>query len=301
MSRVAIQVLLYKSSSHLAPLLSSLKAQAFQDFDVWFCDNSEDAEESKRARELVESSGLHAHFIISEKNTGFAGGHEALYRMHDAPLVLLLNDDAKFESAYLEATVRCLELNSKVGSVTGLVYRDETKTKVDTAGLIYHCLGRIVDRWAGQAAPSNVEEGEVFGVSAAVGIYRRSAVDIAGGLFDPTWFMYKEDVDLAIRLRRAGFISWFEPKAIATHPRGIKEEGGGVFERIANERRRSVRARESSYVNQWRIYHRYWKTIGWKDKCETVITEIGRSALVFLASPNVLVRARSVVLNNKNV
>lgn len=290
--KLAIQVITYKSSKHLRPLLASLKAQTFRDFEIWFLDNSADAQEASASRALVETSGLRQHFIISETNSGFSGGHTRLYAMHDAPFVMLLNDDVKLEPGYLAALMERIESDPKIGSVSGLVCRwQEGETTVDSAGMEYRALGMIVERYAGRRISDLGEKirqpEEVYGATAAVGIYRRSAIDAAGGLFDPAWFMYKEDVDLAIRLHKAGFVARYEPAAVAWHKRGLKEEGGWIG-RILDERKRPAILRRASYVNQWRIYKRHFSfSLGWRDIMRTIFTELGRSVLVFLASPKV--------------
>jgi hypothetical protein len=46
---------------------------------------------------------------------------------------------------------------------------------------------------------------------------RRSALDQCGGLFDGNFFMYYEDSDLMLRLRRAGYRLFIEPSAEVVH------------------------------------------------------------------------------------
>ncbi|MCC7523146.1 glycosyltransferase family 2 protein [Candidatus Uhrbacteria bacterium] len=251
--KLAIQIVLYKSEEKLPTLLESLKNQTYRDFEVFMHDNS-------------------------QTNLGFAGGHAKLFDQHTAPFVMLLNDDAKLDAGYLEAVMKRIESDERIASITGLVYRMDGQS-IDTSGLVYHSLARIVDRH------ENADSGEVFGVSGAVGLYRRSAIQKAGGyLFDPAWFMYKEDVDLAIRLRRAGFIAWYEPSAVAWHTRGIKPGDSHA--------RRPALLRQYSYVNQHHLYtlHAAW-SLGVDDFLLSLLQEIGRTALVFIASPIVWVRS----------
>lgn len=305
MARLAIQCILYRSTENLPVLLQSLKEQTFQDFDVWFYENSEDPKETEREQVLIENSGIPFHLIQGEGNNGFSGGHQSLYQMHSAPFVMLLNDDVRLEPKYLEMVMARIESDAKIASVTGLIFRWTDHGKfVDTTGLEYFALGKVVDRFAGVDAASIQEHlevsGEVYGVSGAVGIYRRSAVDRAGGLFDPSWFMYKEDVDLAIRLRKTGGISWFEPAAVGFHRRGLKEEGKGLWDRLRDEKKRSPKLRAYSYANQWRIYRRHLRlSLGLRDLLETFLGEVLRSGMVFLASPTVFFRAWKMILTSK--
>lgn len=289
--KLAIQIILYHSSKRLAPLLESLKAQAFQDFEVWFLDNSENRDEAELSRAQIESSGLRHRFIVNETNTGFAGGHQAMFLAHEAPFILLLNDDAQLDEMYLERVMRRIESDAKIASVTGLVLRPDGET-VDSAGLEYKCLAQIVDRYADEkrkAVNALLQTGEVFGVSGAVGLFRRSAIEQAGGLFDPKWFMYKEDVDLALRLRKAGFIAWFEPDALAWHERGVKAG--------SSHAKRPAMLRKSSYVNQWRIYRRHWKGASNADKLRSVGFEFLRSMHLLFTAPEIFFQAWGVILS----
>lgn len=287
---VAIQIVLYHSSKHLAPLLDSLKEQTYKDADIWFWENSEDRDEAELSRAQVAASGLRAHFIIGESNHGFAGAHQMMFLSHDAPFVMLLNDDAKLAPDYLERVMGAMGSDPQIGSVTGLVYRLDGKT-IDTTGLEYQSLARIVDRHAGTLV-TPPQAGEVFGVSGAIGLYRRSAIEKAGGLFDPSWFMYKEDADLAIRLHRAGFTAWYEPTAIAWHKRGLKEEKPGMIRRLIAERRRPPKLREYAYINQHHLYtlHAHPK-LGFDDFFFSLCQELGRTFLVFVTSPRVWFRS----------
>lgn len=252
--KLAIQVVLYHSEQKLPILLESLKAQTFHDFEIFFHDNS------------------------GTENIGFAGGHEKLFHQHDAPFVMLLNDDAKLAPDYLEQVMKVIESDENIASITGLVYRMDGKT-VDTTGLEYKCLAQIVDR---QSLP---EAGEVFGVSGAVGLYRRSAVEKSGGLFDPKWFMYKEDVDLALRLREHGYISWFEPKAVAWHARGLKQQSN-IFVRLFSEWKRPPLLRRYAYANQLRIYKGHFRwSLGFYDILRSLCVELLRSGGTFIMSP----------------
>ncbi len=281
--KLAIQVILYHSSKHLAPLLESLKAQTHQDFETWFLDNSEDRDEAELSRAQIIASGLRHRFIVNEKNVGFAGGHQAMFLAREAPFVMLLNDDAKLAPMYLESVMRRMESDDKIASVTGLVYRLDGDI-IDTTGLEYKCLAQIVDRDAGKRADDGARKaGEVFGVSGAIGLYRRSAVEQAGGLFDPRWFMYKEDVDLALRLKDAGFVAWFEPEAVAWHARALKAG--------TDHSKRPAVLRKSSYVNQWRIYRRHWEDAGFGDKLRSVGFEFLRSLHLLVTAPGVFFQA----------
>ncbi len=69
--------------------------------------------------------------------------------------------------------------------------------------------------------------------TAACVLLRRRAFDDVGG-FDPTFFLYFEDTDLCVRLRKAGWRLGREPGAVAVHA-----GGGGARRGLAGEYRKS--------------------------------------------------------------
>ena len=95
-------------------------------------------------------------------------------------------------------------------------------------GLTYNNV--IPDRDRGSRLNSNLDSRfrgndkgmEVFGVSGALPIYRRQAIEevmFEGAMFDDEFGSYKEDVDLAFRLRSAGWKAYVAPDARAWHDR----------------------------------------------------------------------------------
>ena len=307
MTNIAIQVACYRSSVYLPMFLKSLQAQTYTDWTLYCCENSEDPAEQQRTHQLLAASGVPFVFSVQQKNRGFAGGHNALMAMHQAEYILLLNDDAYLASTHLEQCLKRFAADPRAGAVAGIVYRwnapidqEEAigpKTLIDTIGLEYHCLAQTVDRGSGKcrkelesslAAPQRV-----FGVSGAVCMLKRSAVEAVSlekGLFDPTFFMYREDVDLAIRLYRKGFNAWFDPAIVSFHRRSIKASAG-VIARIRAERMRPAHLREVMFCNQWKIYayHLSWK-LGAADLVRTGVHELIHLVFIFVSSPVVFLR-----------
>jgi GT2 family glycosyltransferase len=289
--------------------LKSLRDQTFSDWSLYLYENSCSQDEADRVKDLLQTSGLKYSLTIGEKNLGFTT-HNVLFSKHDAEFVFVMNDDAFLAPDYLAKLVESCDADKKCAAATGIVYRwsswpelpagPSAGSIIDTAGLEYACLANVHDRLAGAKRGDCLEvisrEQEVFGVSASAALYRRSAVlEVSPDkiLFDPAFFMYKEDVDLAIRLRRKGYAARFVPDAIAWHRRSVQEpERRKIGDRLRTERQRPTEMRLQTYRNQWLIYF-YHKTIalGWRDLWRSFIFEYLRSALVFLASPSIFFSA----------
>ncbi len=304
MPRIAIQTTLYHSSQYLPMLLKSLQAQTFTDWIFYACENSGDTIEQGKVKQLLEENGVPFVFFANDGNLGFADGHNFLLQQHAAEFILLLNDDAYLDSAHLARCLLHFASDLNCAAVGGVVYRwsapvDQSEvlsdeTCIDTLALKYSCLAHVVDVYAGatkrDAAEFLKEAKKIWGVSGAVAMFRRSHLKRAslnGLLFYPGFFMYKEDVDLAIRLRRKGFTAWFDPFIVSFHRRSVKGSKG-IWARIQDERKRPAHLRQAMYRNQWWIYvnHASW-ALGWKDLLRSCVHEFVHSVFVFLVSPAV--------------
>ncbi|HEY7368546.1 MAG TPA: glycosyltransferase family 2 protein [Thermoanaerobaculia bacterium] len=199
--------------------IRSLQAQKDVDVSILVVDNGSQASERERlAKEAPE-----ARVVAFSHNLGFAGAvNEALARTRSS-YVLLLNNDAVVSPDYVARLAARLSMDPRLAAVQGLVLTGDGRT-VDTAGLTWNARGEALPLLAGTpaaSAPGNAFE--VSGVSATATLYRRDAIDAvstAGHAFDGSFFAYYEDVELSLRLWRAGWRFACDPLAIARHEGG---------------------------------------------------------------------------------
>ena len=196
--------------------LSSLRAQAGVDASIVVVDNaSRPAERERLAREFQE-----ARVVAFSRNLGFAGAaNEGIARTRSS-FVLLVNNDAVLAPDYAARLAARLMLDDRLAAVQGLVL-DEEGRRVDTAGLDWNRRGEAVPVLAG-ALPAEAPEKvfEVSGVSATATLYRRAALEsvaLHGEFFERSFFAYYEDVDLSLRLARAGWRFACDPEARCRH------------------------------------------------------------------------------------
>jgi GT2 family glycosyltransferase len=153
--------------------------------------------------------------------------------------ILLLNPDlrvapdmiGRLHDAIDEAAPDVYAVGPKLLRAEG---NELTPTKViDSAGIRMTRDGRHFDRGAGEQDVGQYDKSEeVFGLSGAAAILRRTTLErstIDGEVFDEDFFAYREDADLAWRMRGFGFRARYEPSAVGYHLR-----------RVTPERRRSL-------------------------------------------------------------
>lgn len=169
--------------------------------------------------------------LALDRNIGFAAAANRGIAAGAAPYVLLLNQDARIAPDYLARVCGHLDGDASLAAVGGKILHQPGPSAtpdgtIDSAGIAFRRGRRAVD--IGQGDPDDGRyDGwrDVFGVCAAVATYRRSALDAVtrdGEVMDESFFMHKEDVDLAWRLRRAGYRAAVDGAAVAYHERGTQ-------------------------------------------------------------------------------
>ncbi len=258
-SRVTVTIVAWNSMMFLPDALASLMTQTFRDFSVVVVDNAS----SDGVAEFIHEKYPDVAVIRNPRNRGFAHAHNqaieyarAYHRKDDAEhYVLVTNPDVVLEPDFLEKLVAAADHDEQAGAVGGMLLRihregegelvEGVRTDViDSAGIRVSRARRITDRGAGESAENdqyNVKR-EVFGLTAALVLYRLSALeDVAyhNEYFDEDFFVYKEDIDLAWRLRLRGWKALYVPAAKAYHYRGAGiDDRAGAWRTFRNRKRK---------------------------------------------------------------
>jgi GT2 family glycosyltransferase len=151
------------------------------------------------------------------RNRGFCGAANAGIAAARGEFVQLLNNDTEVTAGWIEAGLAPFA-DSTVGSVAPLVLVRSDPSRVDSAGDSYAIVGWPSKRGHGEPARRWVDRAadHVFGASGSSAFYRADALRRVGA-FDPTFHSYYEDVDLAFRLRWAGYRTVFTPRSQVLH------------------------------------------------------------------------------------
>ncbi len=256
---VTINLLTWNGSKYLPWLLKSIQEQTFNDYELLILDNGS-ADDSIA---LVKEYAPNARIITKKKNLGFAKGHNLLLNWSKSKYVLVLNQDIILEKDYLETLVNFLENHKQVASVSGkLMYWDfenGVKTKViDSFGLRVDRKRHVVDNYQGQN-DFKLDSQEVFGLSGSAVLYRRNALDTISikqdhnnyEYFDEDFFAYKEDIDIAWRLRLVGYQHYLITDTKAFHHRTMSSSSN-----IKDKRKNNLVANRFSYRNHLMILYK---------------------------------------------
>jgi hypothetical protein len=166
--------------------------------------------------------GAGVEVVVRERSGGFASAANAgIAAVADCDAVALVNTDVELAPDWLQRMATVLEAVPESGSVACKMVVMDDPARIDDAGDALRRDGVCEQRGRGRDGDGDGAggrfdaAGDVWGACAGAALYRRDAVLAAGG-FDERYGMYLEDVDLALRLRLAGWTCRYEP-VVARH------------------------------------------------------------------------------------
>lgn len=189
----------YNGGKYLRQCVESLLAQTLEDYECVLIDNG------STDGSLETLPKLNERFTIIEagENLGFAAANNRAVKTVSADWIALLNPDAFARVDWLENGLASRNLIPKTAMVGSTQYLANEPDYFDGLGDEYHAFG-IAWR-AGFGKPiKDVQTRESFGPCGAGAFYDRRIFEKLGG-FNESFFCYHEDVDLAFRMRLAGY------------------------------------------------------------------------------------------------
>jgi N-acetylglucosaminyl-diphospho-decaprenol L-rhamnosyltransferase len=209
---LAVVTVGYNSAAHLPATLRALLPQLEHGDELVVVDN----DSTDGTAELVRRDFPRARVVELGRNAGFGGGCVAGVEASEAPLILFLNPDAAPAPGCIDALRRTAQERPGWGAWQALVVMPGGD-EVNTHGGRVHYLGF---GWSGgcgtSAAEVPAEPAEVAFASGAAMAIRREVWDRVDG-FDPSYFLYGEDLDLSLRVWLAGYGVGVAPAARVEH------------------------------------------------------------------------------------
>ncbi|HWY89335.1 MAG TPA: glycosyltransferase family 2 protein [Solirubrobacteraceae bacterium] len=171
---------------------------------------------SEETAERVGREWPAARLIRSQEHLSFAAACNRGVEKGDGEVVVLLNNDVYCRPDWLERLVSPLEAEPCTGSVACLLVQPGEQL-IDSVGLCADLTLAGFPRLAGQpVARASDAQPRLAGAAGGAAAYRRTAWEQVGGL-DEAIFAYSEDLDLALRLRGAGWRAAVAPEAVGMH------------------------------------------------------------------------------------
>jgi GT2 family glycosyltransferase len=230
---ISISIVSYNTSDLLRACLQSLEARRDEiALEIIVIDNNS----SDGSAEMVRAEFPKVLLIEAGENLGYGRANNLGLKDAGGRYFFVLNSDTEVQPGALRALVDFLDNHPKAGAVTAqLILPDgsiQPSCATDPNLMKVFWEQTYLDR----LFPHNKITGgytmthwnyddirEVEQVAGAAVVIRREAWQQIGG-FDPAFFMYFEDTDLCIRLRKAGWSIWFLPDARVHHKVGASSD-----------------------------------------------------------------------------
>ncbi len=197
----------------LLETLASLEGQTAP-VDVVVVDNAS----SDGTAAAVAAAHPHVRVVQNERNLGFGAAINRAALELEGDLLVLVNNDVVCEPDFVERITSPFA-DPGVGMVAGVLLQATEPELVDSAGIeLDTTLGSWDYLW-NRPVDTLTAAGDPVGPCGGAAAYRLEAFQAVGG-FDETLFAYWEDVELALRLRAAGWRCALAADARALHAHG---------------------------------------------------------------------------------
>jgi len=172
-------------------------------------------------------------YISNNKNMGFGRACNQIEKTQNSSYILFLNPDVEVSKNAIDKLIDFLKKNEKIGMVTGkLLFPDDSFQlscrKFPT--ILRVLFGR--ESFLRKTFPNNIISKEYLmsdldynkiqfpdWVRGAVMLFKTDLFEKIGG-FDEKFFLYFEDTDICLRLRKKGYEIAYLPEAVFYHKLG---------------------------------------------------------------------------------
>jgi N-acetylglucosaminyl-diphospho-decaprenol L-rhamnosyltransferase len=228
---LSVIIVAYKSREEIGPCLRSLPRRLLDgEVEVIVVDNHP----ADGIAALVQAEFSWVRYLAAPENVGFGRANNLGYRATAGECVLFLNPDTVANAAALEHCLRRAQAEPNLGLISPRL--ELADGRMDLA-----CRRSIPTLWdgfcraiglaaafpgTGLFAGYNLTHLPVNGtytvgaINGAFMLGRRAVLDQTGQ-FDEQFFMYGDDLDLCIRVARAGFKVVYDGRVAITHLKGM--------------------------------------------------------------------------------
>ncbi len=206
-------------------------------------------------------------FIQSETNTGFGAANNRGFKSSSGKFVLFLNPDTEVSEGAIQRLVEVLRATPDAGIVGAKLLNSDGTVQTSCIQrfptivnllLDSEWLRTLIPRWSLWGMRPLLDEPDtavqVDAISGACQMARRD-VFLRSEMYDTSYFMYVEDVDLCFRTKSLGLRNLYVPDAFVVHHGGKSSEGH------AESWRSAVMMREA-----WKRYFEHHRGVSYARK-----------------------------------
>jgi GT2 family glycosyltransferase len=209
----------FNQTAVTAELLKSLAKCTYPNREIIVVDNGSTLDPADSLGDIYPEIIL----LKSAENRGLAGGNNLGAGKAKGEYLLFLNNDTEVDPGFLEPLVARLQSDPRIGMVSPKIRFYHTPDTIQYAG--YTPLNKITLRQ--HLIGYRERDTGQYDVARPVYSIHGAAVLVPGhvisgvGLMSERYFLYYEEHDWAERVKRAGYLLYYEPASVVLHKESV--------------------------------------------------------------------------------
>jgi len=229
--KVSIVIINAKGVQHLDKCLKSVLKTEYADYEVIVVDCLTHGIEQWIKMNYPQVKVFHFDVDIgpsAEHNVGVKNANPI------SKYVAFLDNDTEVDSRWLYESIKVMESDPTIGAIQCKLLSMYNRKVIDDAGGLVDRLGYSFPRGRGDIDAGQYDHvDEILYACGAASIYRRHAINevsVNGQLFDPSYFIFSDDIDVGWRIRLGGYRVVYIPTSRVFHRSGgTTTRSGGKF------------------------------------------------------------------------
>ena len=234
----SIIILNYKTNDLVLQLIHKLSPS--NNWHIIVVDNSPD-------KSIVNSLSSTVQYISTGKNLGYAGGNNLGIKESKGEWVLIANSDIEISINQIDTLVKEADKNNSSIATPQLISKDGSQQQ--SVGYFDSLLANPINSVFARPrfiTPINDQNMQVDLVTGACILVKKHVFDIVGMFDDKTYFMYFEDIDWSLRLKKTGIPILYVPSVKIIH------YGGASSDQDAHQKNTNYQQGLKNYIRKHR-------------------------------------------------
>ncbi len=167
----------------------------------------------KKFEEMKNEGWKKLELVENGVNLGVPAAYNRAWKKvgKDAKYIFKLDNDVVLKNDVLNILVDRMESNSEIGVISPrIVYYSDPKITAHGAGFIQWWRGKPFWRDSQVLVKCDF-------VMGCASLIRREAIEKLGRFLDERFFVYWDDTDLCLELRKIGYFTYYEPSTYVAH------------------------------------------------------------------------------------
>ncbi len=252
-AEVSIIIVSYNAVDWIRICLDSIAADPDCRKEVFVVDNAS----TDGSVALLERNYPWIHLLANGENRGFAAANNQVLPLCRGKFIFFLNPDTKVGDGALKKLISFMEAKPSIGLAGSRLLSPDEKPQESFS---YRYPGQSYTTTELTGLPGSIAW--VLGAS----MMARAEVLRKVGAFDEKFFLYGEEQDLCLRIRKAGYEIGYCPEAVVVHLGGHSERTSSSTELWTKKTRAEYLFYRKHYLrpNMERILRREFIKAGWR-------------------------------------